>query len=117
MNALKMRKHGAFIGKQYKDVTNVLWIAGGDNNCDSIFCAYEKNMIEGVKSIDKDHLWCGHFDMNFGSVWSTDNKLFKDDMDIDGEYAWTESVLFERGPLYKSELLQYQKGKMIFSLI
>ena len=110
-DTLKMRKYGAFIGKRYKNITNVLWVAGGDNNCDSNFYAYEKNMIEGVRSVDKDHLWCGHFDMNLGSVWSTDNKLFKGVMDIDGEYAWTESVLFEKGRCINLSYLNIKKAK------
>lgn len=112
----KTRSYGQFIGRRYKNISNIIWMAGGDNNCEGELYVHEKNMIEGVRAFDKDHLWCGHFDMNSGSVWSTDNKPFSEYMDIDGEYVWTESVLFERGPLYRSELAQYKKNKMIFQL-
>lgn len=115
-DTLKMRQYGEFIGKRYKDASNVIWIAGGDNNCDGDLYAYEHNMIKGVRAFDKQHLWSGHFDMNMGSVWSTDNKLFSDQMDIDGEYVWTESVLFEKGPQYKTELQHYHNEKMMMQL-
>lgn len=113
---IKTRSYGEFIGKRYKDAANIIWIAGGDNNCEGDLYAHEKSMIEGVKAFDKDHLWSGHFDMHLGSVWSTDNMLFKHQIDIDGEYAWTESALLDRGPLYRSELAQYHNNKMIFQL-
>jgi len=115
-DTIKMKKYGEFIGKRYKNTPNIIWIAGGDNNCDGKFFAYENNMIQGVKTFDKDHLWSGHFDMNVGSVWSTDNAPFASMIDIDGEYVWTESVLFEKGPQYKTELDHYSRGKMIIQL-
>ena len=115
-DTLKMRKYGEFIGKRYKNSLNTIWVAGGDNNCDGKFYSYEHNMIEGIKTFDQQHLWSGHFDMNMGAVWSTDNKSFANYIDIDGEYVWTESVLLERGPQYKSELAQYHKNKMIVQL-
>ena len=55
-----MKKYGEFIGRRYKDVPNIMWIAGGDNNCAGEYFAYENNMIQGVKAFDKDHLWSGH---------------------------------------------------------
>ncbi len=112
----KMRKYGEFLGKRYAATNNIMWIAGGDNNCDGGLLAYVNNLIAGIKSFDKNHYWSGHFDMNKGSVWSSDNKPFNNFIDIDGEYVWTESVLFERGPQYKSELSQYHKNKMIVQL-
>ena len=115
-DTLKMRKYGEFIGKRYGKTKNIMWVAGGDNNCDGEFFAYENNMIQGVKAFDKAHLWSGHFDMNMGSFWSTNNAAFAGMMDIDGLYVWTESVLFENGPQYKTELDHYHKGKMIIQL-
>lgn len=103
-DTLKMRRYGEFIGKRYANASNLIWVAGGDNNCADEMLAYEKNMIDGVRSADKQHLW------------STDNKPFAEYIDIDGEYVWTEEVLFEKGPQYKSELNQYKNGKMIMQL-
>lgn len=115
-DTIKMHKYGEFLGKRYQNTNNIMWIAGGDNNCEGELLAYENNLIAGIKTFDKNHYWSAHFDMNRGSVWSTDNKPFSNVIDIDGEYVWTESVLFERGPQYKSELLQYHKNKMIIQL-
>ncbi|QHT71108.1 DUF4038 domain-containing protein [Rhodocytophaga rosea] len=115
-DTLKMRKYGEFIGKRYKNTKNIMWIAGGDNNAEGETFAYENNMIQGVRTYDTEHLWSGHFDMNKGIIWSTDHPRFGNMMDIDGLYVWTESILMERGPQYKTELAQYNKGKMIIQL-
>ncbi len=115
-DTLKMKKYGEFLGKRYQNTNNIMWVLGGDNNCSGELFAYVNNLIEGMKEFDKDHLWTGHFDMNRGSVWSTDNKPFSKYIDVDGEYVWTESVLFERGPQYKSELSHHNKGRMIMQL-
>ncbi|MFT4203601.1 MAG: DUF4038 domain-containing protein [Chitinophagaceae bacterium] len=115
-DTVKMKQYGTFIGNRYKGIPNILWIAGGDHNCDGKFYAYENNMVQGIKSFDTTHLWSGHFDMNLGTVWSSDNQLFKKDMDIDGEYVWTESALLDRGPQYKTELEHYRNNKMTVQL-
>jgi len=115
-DTLKMRKYGEYIGRRYIGSKNIMWVAGGDNNAEGVIFAYENNMIQGLRSIDKEHLWSGHFDMNQDVIWSTDHPRFGKMMDIDGLYVWTESVLFERGPHYKTELEQYKKGKMIMQL-
>ena len=112
----KMRQYGAYIGKRYQHTNNILWIAGGDNNCDGELFHYMNNTIQGMRSFDQQHLWSGHFDMNKNVIWSSDHPKFGSMMDIDGEYVWTESVLFEKGPQYKAELEHYKKGKMIMQL-
>lgn len=115
-DTMKMRKYGAFLGKRYKDVANIMWLAGGDNNAEEKLLPYEMNLIAGIKESDKNHLWSGHFDMHKKVIWSSDHPVFANMMDIDGLYVWTESVLFERGPQYRTELEQYKKGKMIIQL-
>jgi hypothetical protein len=115
-DTLKMNAFGSFVGKRYRDTKNIMWIAGGDNNAEGETLAYEKNMIDGLRKADPNHLWSGHFDMNKGIIWSTDHPVFGSLMDIDGLYVWTESILFERGPQYKAELLQYARGKMIVQM-
>ncbi|GAB3321726.1 DUF4038 domain-containing protein [Larkinella ripae] len=115
-DTLKMRRYGEFIGKRYKDTKNIMWVAGGDNNADGDLLAFERNLIAGVKAFDLKHLWSGHFDMQLGVSWSADHPVFGKMMDIDGEYVWTESLLMEKGPQYKAELAQYNKGRMIIQL-
>ena len=115
-DTLKMHQYGEFIGKRYQHTGNVIWVAGGDNNCAGDLFAYENNMIMGIKQFDQQHLWTGHFDTNLDVSWSTENPLFSHLMDIDGLYVWTETVLFEKGPQYKTELDHYQNGKMIMHI-
>ncbi|MBA4851270.1 DUF4038 domain-containing protein [Emticicia sp. BO119] len=112
----KMTKYGEFIGDRYKNTPNVMWVAGGDNNTEGDFYTFEINMLKAIKAKAPHQLWTGHFDCNLSNFWSTQNKLYADLMDIDGEYVWTESLLFEEGPQYVSELKQYKKGKMIMQL-
>lgn len=112
----KMKKFGEFIGKRYRDTKNIMWLAGGDNNAEGKLLAYENNLLDGIRKSDNTHLWSGHFDMNRNIIWSSDHPVFGSMMDIDGLYVWTESVLFEKGPQYKTELEHYNKGKMIMQL-
>ncbi|MEO6221402.1 MAG: DUF4038 domain-containing protein, partial [Ginsengibacter sp.] len=115
-DTLKMKKYGEFLGKRYHHTNNIMWVAGGDNNCEGKLFPYVNILILGIKQYDRQHLWTGHFDTNLGVNWSTENLLFSNTMDIDGLYVWTESVLFEKGPQYKTELDHYNKGKMIMQL-
>lgn len=115
-DTLKMRKYGEFLGKRYTTTKNIMWIAGGDHNADNELYPYVNSMIRGIKTFDKIHLWTGHFAPYLGVHWATDNQKFGSMMDIDGLFVWTESQLFEEGPHYKTELRQYQKGKMIMQL-
>lgn len=44
---LKMRKYGEFIGKRYRQIPDIMWIAGGDNeNCQWI----KKKVYDGLLS-------------------------------------------------------------------
>ncbi|MEP7141413.1 MAG: DUF4038 domain-containing protein [Ferruginibacter sp.] len=115
-DTVKVRKYGDFLGKRYKDVNNIMWVAGGDNNCEGNLFPYENNLILGIKNVDDVHLWSGHFDCNLNINWSAESPLFGAMMDIDGLYVWTETLLFEKGPQYKTELDHYNKGKMIIQL-
>lgn len=115
-DTVKTFTYGAFLGERYRNAKNLMWIAGGDNNADGKFFPYISNLIKGIKSKDPDHYWTGHFDCNLNVFWSTDNPLYASYMDIDGQYVWTESIMFEKGPQYVSEINQYKKGKMIIQL-
>lgn len=115
-SAEKMRKYGEFLGKRYRETNNIMWVAGGDNDAKGEDEPFMRQLIEGIKKYDDRHLWTGHFCNTFQTFWSTDNPLYRDHMDIDGQYVWKEISLGERGPQYVSELQQYRKGKMIFQI-
>lgn len=112
----KMKVYGEFLGKRYKSTNNIMWVAGGDNDAKGLDEPYMKNLIAGIKLHDKTHLWTGHFDNGSLNFWSTNNSLYKDIIDIDGQYVWQELSMGNRGPQYVSELNQYKNGKMIFQL-
>ncbi|MCA9259470.1 MAG: DUF4038 domain-containing protein [Planctomycetales bacterium] len=112
----KMRRFGLFLGGRYRDAPNLLWVAGGDNNGEGSLAPYVRAMIEAIREVDEGHYWTGHFDGSLGVNWSTDNATYRDVIDVDGEYVWTETVLGNRGPQHRSELQQYLKGKMIVQL-
>lgn len=112
----KMRKYGEFLGKRYKNTPNMMWVVGGDNDAKGVDEPYMKNLISGIKTYDKEHLWTGHFNNGSQHFWSTDNPLYRDMIDIDGEYVWQEISMGARGPQYVSELNQYKKGKMVIQL-
>ena len=108
----KTRRYGQFLGNRFKDIPNIIWVAGGDNNGDSALFNHMNNIILGIKEFDRRHLWTGHFSMN----WATNNQLYASYIDLDGLYDFTESSLGKESPQYKSELNRYGHGKMIFQL-
>lgn len=115
-NPLKSGTYGEFLGKRYKDFTNIIWVAGGDNNADSLLYPHMDNIISGIKKFDNRHLWTGHFNTSQGTNWSTGNRLYTKYIDIDGLYAFEEKTLGTDAPQYKTELAHYGKGRMIIQL-
>jgi hypothetical protein len=73
-------------------------------------------IIRGIRESDSMHLWTGHFESAHPTNWSSGNPLYKDYMDLDGLYAFTESSLGIDTPQYKTELAHYNRGKLIFQL-
>lgn len=112
----KSRLYGEFIGKRYRNQRNIIWVAGGDHKGDGKLHPHLDNIIRGIKKFDDVHLWTGHFDSTGGGNWSADNELYSKYMDINGLYVFDEKNMGPHGPQYKSELLRYGKGKMIFQL-
>ncbi len=112
----KSKLYGQFLGRRYKGFTNIVWVAGGDNNGEGDLYAHMDNIIEGIKEFDKQHLWTGHFDSSPGNSWPSASPRYGKYIDIDGLYDFTESSLGKNVTQYKTELAQYKKGKMIFQL-
>ena len=112
----KMRTYGEFLGRRYRESSNIVWVAGGDNDAKDQDEPYMQALISGIRSADDQHLWTGHFDNTSGTFWSTDNPRYRSIMELDGLYVWKEISLGDRGPHYRAELEQYGKGKMIFQL-
>lgn len=108
----KSRIYGRFLGNRYKNFTNIIWVAGGDNDADGPSYEHMKNIIEGIKENDH-HLWTAHWSANH---WSFDNIPYASYLDLNGMYNWTERFLGSAGPQYRTELEKYGSGKMIFQL-
>jgi hypothetical protein len=55
----KCREYGQFLGKRYKDFSNIVWMHGGD--AEAGYAKEEVNaIIEGIKEYDKEHLHTAH---------------------------------------------------------
>jgi hypothetical protein len=112
----KSRAYGEYLGNRYKDFTNIVWIAGGDNMpaAGSELENRLKAVIDGIRQNDKNHLWTGHWDsVGFGSgVVSTENPTFASYMDINGYYA------YDYNPTQDRDLTFYNRMpvKMFFHL-
>ncbi|HMH35046.1 MAG TPA: DUF4038 domain-containing protein [Puia sp.] len=115
-NPAKSLEYGQFLGKHYKDCSNIIWVAGGDNPGAAPWYNHMKNIIDGIKQSDPLHLWTGHFESAQGTNWPSENSLYASYIDVDGLYDFTESSLGSDAPQYKTELKKYGRGKMIFQL-
>lgn len=112
----KMHTYGEFLGERYSEVPNIIWVAGGDNDASDQDYPYMDGLIKGIKSRAPKHYWTGHFNNSTHTFWSTDNPLYRDYIDLDGFYVWSEITLDNGRPQYMSEVNQYNKGKMIFQI-
>jgi hypothetical protein len=94
----KSRAYGRFLGDRYKDVPNILWIAGGDNEpkAGSELEARLKAIVEGIQERDKVHLWTAHWDGQGDGALSTDNRAFAPLLDLNGYYAFNYDLTYER---------------------
>ncbi len=92
------RAYGEFLGERYKDVPNILWIAGGDNQ-PKAGSELEKRLlaiVQGIQSRDTTHLWTGHWDGQGDGALATDNRAFAALMDVNGYYAYNYDLTHQR---------------------
>jgi hypothetical protein len=102
----KSLAYGRYLGLRYRGNTNIIWVAGGDNDGKDAVYPHMRNVIAGIKQ-SADQLWTGHFDTE--TRFATNNPLYADVMDIDSLYLWVE----ERGggePQHASELARLDAG-------
>ena len=52
--------YGKWIGNRYKNSPNIIWILGGDRNCEGEKAPIWIALAEGIKSVDKNHLMTFH---------------------------------------------------------
>lgn len=92
------RSYGEFLGDRYKNVPNIVWIAGGDNQpkAGSPLEARLLAIVQGIQSRDKVHLWTAHWDGQGDGALATDNKAFAALMDVNGYYAYNYDLTYQR---------------------
>src|SRR6185369_5124440 len=83
----KCLSYGQFLGSRYKNQSNLIWVAGGDNQpaAGSELEARLKAVIDGIRQNDSAHLWTAHwgYDQNNHpqGMLSTENPTFASYMD------------------------------------
>jgi len=86
------RDYGRYIGRRYKNQTNILWQAGGDTTI-PVGSDLEKNWLEillGIKEHAPDHLWTAHW---LRHTTALDQTTFGALMDIDNAYGLNRSYV------------------------
>ena len=95
----KSLAYGRFLGQRYKDFTNIIWVAGGDNTpaAGSELENRLKAIIDGIRESDS-HLWTGHWDSvgHGNGVMATENPTFASYMNINGYYAYNYDPTYQR---------------------
>lgn len=96
----KMLAYGRYLGRRYKSFSNIIWIAGGDNQpaAGSELETRLKAIIDGIKEQAPAQLWTAHWDSvaRGWGVFSTENPTFASYMDIDGYYAYDYDYTYQR---------------------
>jgi len=106
----KSTAYGRYLGNRYKDFTNIIWVAGGDNMppAGSELESRLKGVIDGIKQNDPSHLWTAHWGGN-NSVWSVDNPTFVSYLDINGYYA------YDYGATQALDLANYNRSPVLMT--
>jgi hypothetical protein len=93
----KSAAYGRFLGQRYKDVPNIVWVAGGDNTPapGSLLEQHLRAIVDGIRETD-GHLWTGHWNSGDTGTMATENPGFASDMDLDGYYAFNYDLTYEK---------------------
>lgn len=88
----KCREYGRYLGRRYKNQTNIIWQAGGDTTI-PVGSDLEKGWLEillGIKDEAPDHLWSAHW---YRSTTACDQLTFASYMDIDNAYSGNRTYI------------------------
>lgn len=97
-------RFGMYIGRRYKNRTNILWVIGGDYlpPAGSEGEARLRSFLEGIKAAGAKQLWAG--DWNAPCI-STTERAFADLMDVNAVY--TDQGQTKRGAAYEEARVAY----------
>lgn len=88
----KCWNYGRYLGERYKDYTNIIWQAGGDQ-MPGVGSVLEKNWLEilrGIKDIAPSQLWTAHW-KNFTTA--LDQPTFAPYMSLDNTYSGNRTYI------------------------
>lgn len=88
----KCRDYGRYIGRRYKNQTNIIWQAGGDTTI-PVGSDMEKNWLEillGIKEHTPDHLWTAHW---YRFTTAADQATFAPFMTVDNAYGGNRTYI------------------------
>lgn len=108
-----MTDYGEFLGNRYKDQGNIIWMHGGDTDCDVCsICNHVTAIYSGIATYDKSHLHTAHSessrsamdDYNSISDINTAYSYGSPDTEIQAEYSryGAKPLVFIEG-LYENE--------------
>jgi hypothetical protein len=82
--------YGRYVGRKFKDSTNILWLAGGDfaPPADSEGEARYLEIVRGIREAGASQLWTGHWNFDHLGGISTDEKRLAGAMDLNGVYQY-----------------------------
>ena len=103
--AEKLHAYGRFLGARYRDMDNILWVAGGDSNPPDK--ALTRAVVEGIRQMDPDALHTAHAAPGNAALdyW-------------EGEPWLAVNTAYTYEPVHIAALAQYErKGTIPFFLI
>ena len=103
---------GRYLGKKFKDRSNVIWLAGGDfaPPRDSEGEARHHAILRGIREAGASQIWTGHWNLLHEGGISTDEALFAQDMALNGVYQYANPYK------YAARAWQVQPPRPVFLL-
>ena len=86
-----MTGYGQYLGNRYKNRTNIIWVAGGDNNPAGTAVEPKiKAALDGIKAAGATQLVTGHWSPD---MISTDEQTFASSMTLNAAYNYSTSYV------------------------
>ncbi len=86
-----MRPYGRYLGERYKNVPNLFWVPGGDIPAAGGQTAMFRELAEGLRERDPNHLITYHPDFgNSGGIWFHNDSWFG--FDMFQAWSWIERI-------------------------
>lgn len=95
----KLRDYGRYVGRRYRDFSNVIWVMGGDFTPDDADKWTMDELAAGIREADPNHLMTAHLAPDSPPLEALEGRAW---LDLNNAYSYEEA-------LYRATLREHQR--------